>query len=62
MERSQSQDGWIEISFTPELGATPLKLISHSSKGLDIGENRRLKPAIFAAFLHFLSSYLNLPS
>jgi len=38
MERSQSQDGWIEISFTPELGATPLKLISHSSKGESVVE------------------------
>jgi hypothetical protein len=26
---------------------------------LDIGENRRLKPAIFAAFFIFLSSYPN---
>ena len=33
LRKARSSDSWIEVSYTPELGATPLKFITHSSKG-----------------------------
>lgn len=34
----KSQDNWFEMSFTPELGGTPLRVIAHSSGGESVVE------------------------